>query len=43
MTDAWWRRHPLGPERSMFGIDSEWLVVRFGADGRVHDARILTD
>jgi len=27
----------------MFGIDSEWLVVRFGADGRVHDARILTD
>ena len=33
----------LGPERSMFGIDSEWLVVRFGADGRVSDARIVTD
>jgi len=33
----------LGPERDMFGIDSEWLVVRFGADGRVRDARILTD
>lgn len=33
----------LGPERGFFGIDSEWLVLRMGADGRVTEARIVTD
>ena len=25
----------LGPERGLAGIDSEWLIVRIGEDGRV--------
>jgi hypothetical protein len=33
----------LGPERSLFRIDSEWLVVRFGSNGRVSDYRIVRD
>ena len=33
MTDLWWRRHP----RAAF------MRVRFGADARVSDARIVTD
>jgi hypothetical protein len=33
----------LGPERGIVRIDSEWLVVRFGAEGRVRDARIVRD
>ena len=33
----------LGPERGYFSIDSEWLVVRLGADGRVVDNRIVRD
>ena len=33
----------LGPERSIFGIDSEWLGIRFGVDGRVKDVRLLRD
>jgi hypothetical protein len=33
----------LGPERGFIRIDSEWLVVRFGQDGRVRDVRIVRD
>ena len=33
----------LGPERGLFGIDSEWLVLKYGADGRVTEYRIVTD
>ena len=33
----------LGPERGFFGIDSEWLVLRLDADGRVVDNRIVRD
>lgn len=33
----------LGDERSYFSIDSEWLVARLGPDGRVVEARIVTD
>jgi outer membrane protein assembly factor BamE (lipoprotein component of BamABCDE complex) len=32
----------LGPERGSLRIDSEWLVVKFGRDGRA-DARIARD
>ena len=34
----------LGPERrGMFRIDSEWLVIRFDASGRVSTYRIVGD
>lgn len=33
----------LGPERGLMGIDSEWLVVRFGPDGRVSEYRVARD
>jgi hypothetical protein len=33
----------LGPERGFISIDSEWLVLRFGRDGRVAEERIVTD
>lgn len=33
----------LGEERSIFPIDSEWLVLRFGTEGRVVENRIVTD
>jgi hypothetical protein len=33
----------LGPERGLMRIDSEWLVIRIGPDGRVSDYRIARD
>jgi len=33
----------LGPERGFFSIDSEWLVIRFGRDGRVAEYRVERD
>lgn len=33
----------LGPERGPIRIDSEWLVFKFGSDGRVIDYRIVRD
>jgi hypothetical protein len=33
----------LGPERSFFPVDSEWLVIRFSPDGRVAEYRIARD
>lgn len=33
----------LGPERGLFGIDSEWLVLRYSPDDHVTEYRIVTD
>ena len=33
----------LGPERGWFGIDSEWLVIRLGPDGRVAEYEIARE
>jgi outer membrane protein assembly factor BamE (lipoprotein component of BamABCDE complex) len=33
----------LGPERGFFRIDSEWLVLKLGANGRVVENRIVRD
>jgi hypothetical protein len=34
----------LGPERGLlFSIDSEWLVIRFGPDGRVSEYEVARD
>lgn len=33
----------LGPERGLISIDSEWLVLRLGADGRVVENRLVRD
>jgi hypothetical protein len=33
----------LGPERSFISIDSEWLVLKLGPDGRVTMATIARD
>jgi hypothetical protein len=33
----------LGPERGYISIDSEWLVLRLSAEGRVIDNRIVRD
>lgn len=33
----------VGDERSLISLDSEWLVIRFGADGTVSEARLVND
>lgn len=33
----------LGPERGLMSIDSEWLVLRIGSDGRVAEYRVVRD
>lgn len=33
----------LGPERGFLSIDSEWLVMRLDEQGRVREARLVTD
>ena len=33
----------LGPERGLMSIDSEWLVMRLDASGRVVEHRLVTD
>lgn len=33
----------LGPERSSFGLDSEWLAFDIGEDGKVKDCCLLRD
>ena len=33
----------LGPERGPFGVDSEWLVIKFDSSGRVQDYQIVRD
>ncbi|HKP74815.1 MAG TPA: hypothetical protein VJT67_04695 [Longimicrobiaceae bacterium] len=45
-TDIWpeWDLvYRLGPERGLFSIDDEWLVLRMDRDGRVRDYRIVRD
>lgn len=33
----------LGPERGIIPMDSEWLILSFGPDGRVAEARLVRD
>lgn len=33
----------LGPERGLFSIDSEWLVIRVDSNRRVSEAKLVTD
>ena len=33
----------VGPERGLIGIDSEWLVIRFGQNGQVSEYQIVRD
>jgi hypothetical protein len=33
----------LGPERSFFSLDSEWLVFRFRTDGQVSEWAVVSD
>jgi hypothetical protein len=33
----------LGPERGFMGVDSEWLVLKLGPDGRAQRATIAHD
>jgi hypothetical protein len=33
----------LGPERGVFSIDSEWLVMKLDPTGRVVEAKLVTD
>jgi hypothetical protein len=33
----------LGPESGLTGIDSEWLVFKLNASGRVTETRVVTD
>ena len=37
---GWDRGYYLGPERGMTRMDAEWLVLRFGPDGRVQAVHI---
>ncbi len=33
----------LGPERGLWSIDSEWLVMKLDANRRVSEAKLVTD
>jgi hypothetical protein len=33
----------LGPQRSLFGLDSEWLVIRIDRNDRVAEYRVVAD
>ncbi len=33
----------LGPERGPFGVDSEWLVIKFDSSGAVQNYQIVRD
>ena len=33
----------LGPERGYISVDSEWLAIKFGEDGRVIKALVVSD
>jgi hypothetical protein len=35
--------YQLGAERGLISIDSEWLIIRIGKDGRTSDARLAHD
>ena len=40
---SWDLVYNLGAERGYMSIDSEWLVIRLGTDGRVRDAQLARD
>ncbi len=40
---SWHLVYHLGPERGLFRIDSEWLVVRFSPAGNVTEYRLVRD
>jgi len=40
---GWGSVYYLGPERGMFGIDAEWLVINYDHVGRVSAYRIVHD
>lgn len=42
-THDWEMVYWLGPERSLMSIDSEWLVIRLGKDGRVSEYTLARD
>ncbi|MFT3722497.1 MAG: hypothetical protein QM773_02835 [Hyphomonadaceae bacterium] len=35
--------YELGRDRTLFGIDSEWLAIRMGVDGKVSEVDVLAD
>ncbi len=39
----WDMVYRLGMERGFISIDSEWLVIRLGTNGRVTESRIVHD
>jgi hypothetical protein len=39
----WDVAYRLGPERSFYRIDSEWLVIRLDSSGRVKEYRLTVD
>ncbi len=41
--DPWQFNYWLGPQRGMMKMDSAWLGIRFGKDGRAIEARMLQD
>ena len=40
---SWDSLYWVGRDRGFFGIDSEWLVLKFGPSGGVVDARTVED
>lgn len=40
---TWDMVYYLGPERGVFRIDSEWLVLKFGPDGRATEIQLVRD
>jgi hypothetical protein len=35
--------YQLGRDRTLFGMDSDWLAIRFGLDGQVSEVDVLQD
>ena len=40
---SWDLVYYLGPERDWLSLDSEWLVVKFGPDGKARDIAVVHD
>lgn len=40
---SWDLVYRLGPERGLFRIDSEWLVINLGPDGRASEITLVSD
>lgn len=41
--EPWQFNYWLGPQRGLMKMDSAWLGIRFGDDGRATEARMLQD